>query len=52
MIALKVETKGLADQLAAPTSIRRITLANGSVIDHEVGALYWVDRILLEAKAT
>lgn len=52
MIALQAETKGLADQLAAPTSHRKITLANGTVIDHEVGEVYWVDRILLEAKAT
>lgn len=50
-VALKTETKGLADQMAAMPTVRRITLANGTTIDHEVGPVYWVDRILLEAKA-
>lgn len=40
---VKAETKALADQHSAATSIRRITLASGVVIDHEVGGVSWVD---------
>lgn len=48
---VKAETKALADELAAGTSVRRITLASGAVIEHEVGGVSWVDVLHYERMA-